>query len=387
MPAAATMRAVIDSRSALDPRATGIGRYAKAIVEHIPAADPDASYVAWHLDPKGVRGGLFPAAPNLIVVAGRFPNRWYEPVSSRLGLPKIDRAVGAYDVLLAPNFLPPATSGTRSVPVVHDLAFDVVPGSAPHIDARWRRRFVTHLLSAPRVIVPSSSTRDDLLRLYEVDPARVDVVHHGTAATFVPAPDVVVEDVRRRYDISPAPFALFVGGIEPRKNLEVLVAAFAETATGVADVQLVIAGGGVAWFPQAEASLDSAIQRLPAGARSRVIRTGYVSDDDRAALMTGATFLAYPSSYEGFGFPVLEAFAAGLPVLTSNVSSLPEVAGEAASLVDPSDRGWIATAMETLFSEEATRKRLIDAGRERVGVFSWDACAAATADVLHRACA
>ena len=118
--------------------------------------------------------------------------------------------------------------------------------------------------------------------------------------------------------------------------------AFAES--DAQDLALVIAGGPVRWFPEATERLDAAIEQLPTSVKERIVRTGYVNDRDKLALLSGATVLAYPSLYEGFGFPVLEAFAAGVPVLTSNVSSLPEVAGEAAVLVDPADVHAIAKA-------------------------------------------
>jgi glycosyltransferase involved in cell wall biosynthesis len=124
------------------------------------------------------------------------------------------------------------------------------------------------------------------------------------------------------------------------------------------------------------------IQSLPGGA-TRIVRTGYVSERDKAALLTGATVLAYPSRYEGFGFPVLEGFAAGVPVLTSDVSSLPEVAGEAAVLVDPDDEDAIGAELAHLFADEDLRNMLRAAGHARVARFTWEATARATAQVLH----
>src|SRR5712691_2036709 len=118
-PPLAPMRAVIDGRSALDATRTGIGHYTAHIVRHLPLADPGGEYVAWHLDPKcGRRGAFSGVLPNLTEAVGRFPNRWFEPVSSRLGVPRIDRTVGRFDTLLATNFLPPATLGNGIVLVV-----------------------------------------------------------------------------------------------------------------------------------------------------------------------------------------------------------------------------------------------------------------------------
>ena len=141
------------------------------------------------------------------------------------------------------------------------------------------------------------------------------------------------------------------------------------------------------WFPEATERLDAAIESLPTSAKQRIVRTGYVNDRDKLALLSGATILAYPSLYEGFGFPVLEAFAAGVPVMTSNVSSLPEVAGEAAVLVDPADTHAIAKALSELVGDADLRAVLSAAGVARASRFTWEATARATAAVLREAAA
>lgn len=379
------MRVVVDARPALEARKTGVGHYTTHILRALPSADPVDEITAWYLHAKGLLRPhpLFPGVPGLQEKASRIPRRVFESLSGRLGEPRIERFVD-FDVLLATNFLPPATSSPGVVLVVHDLAFRKFPETAPHVNAGWLHRFEAWLARAARLIVPSVSARDDLRELYGVDPDRIDAIHHGVDAhAFRPAPAPVVADVRRRFEIS-GPYALFVGGIEPRKNLERLVRAFGRLR-GLDDVSLVIAGGPVRWFPQAVQQLDDAIAALPAGVRSRVIRTGYVSQADKVALMTGATLMVYPSRYEGFGFPVMEAFAAGLPVLTSNVSSLPEVAGDAAELVDPDDTDAIAEALERMLQDRDLLDNLAAAGVARVSGFTWEATARATAATLHRA--
>ena len=382
------MKVVVDARPALGPRPTGVGRYAREILRYLPAADPDADYVAWYLHAKGLirPRAFFPdAAPNLTERASRFPARIYQPLSWRSGFPRIEWLVGDYDLFLATNFLPPATGRPgKVVPVVHDLAFASYPETAPHVDQRWRRRLLEVVSAAPGVIVPSTSVQEDLLRFApSLDPARVHVVHHGVAqAAFTAAPAPVVHDVLRRFAIG-GRYALFLGGIEPRKNLPRLVQAFGSFADP--DAWLVIAGGAVNWFPKASAQVDDAVAALPPQVRARVVRTGYVSDPDRLALLSGAEILAYPSLGEGFGFPVLEAFAANVPVLTSNVSSLPEVAGDAAVLVDPTDPGSIAAGLDELFSDADLRAMLIAKGLARVTRFTWERCAKTTAQALHEA--
>ena len=379
------MRAVIDARPALDSRRTGVGLYAQQIIRHVPHADPDHEYVAWYLHAKGLfRPRRFfegIKADNLSEKASRFPARVFGPLSSRVGVPRIEWSVN-FDVLLATNFLPPATHRDGVVLVVHDLAHERLTGTAPHMDARWRRAFDRWSAKAAGVIVPSDATRADLLAGHEVDPERIHVTPLGVdVAAFAPSSDAAVDAVRRKYGIG-GPYALFVGGIEPRKNVETLVEAFATLAPGT---RLVIAGGPVRWDPTASERLDDTIGALAPATRARIIRTGYVNDQEKVSLLTGATLLAYPSLYEGFGFPVLEAFAAGVPVLTSTTSSLPEVAGEAAVLVDPRDPVAIAEGLAQLFDDEDLRGMLSAAGLIRASKFTWERTARLTAEALHAA--
>jgi glycosyltransferase involved in cell wall biosynthesis len=379
------MRAVIDARPALDPRRTGVGQYAQQLIRHLPHADPSSEYVAWYLHARGLfRPRSFFSgvhASNLTEKASRFPARVFGPMSSRFGVPRIEWSV-EFDVLLATNFLPPATRSPGVVMVVHDLAYERLPETAPHMDDRWRRQFDSWLRRAAGVLVPSHSTKRDLLESHRVDEARVHVTPLGVdMGAFAPAPREAIDAARRKHGID-QPYALFVGGIEPRKNLEALVRAFATTTSGT---RLVIAGGSVRWDPKAAERLDAAIAKLPSPARARIVRTGYVGDREKIALMSGATMLVYPSLYEGFGFPVLEGFAAGLPVLTSDVSSLPEVTGDAALTVDPRDELAIAAGIEQLFDDPDLRAMLSAAGFTRAARFTWEATARCTAQALHAA--
>jgi glycosyltransferase involved in cell wall biosynthesis len=379
------MRTVIDARPALDPRRTGVGHYTVAVLRHVPVFDPEHRYVAWYLDVRGTlqhRRWFSGWAPNLRERATRVPTRVFAPMSVRTGLPRLEWLAGRFDVALATNFLPPPTASPGVVLVVHDLAFDHLPETAPHHNARWRRMFDHWLDRAAGVIVPSEATRGDLMRFHEVDPELVDVIAHGTDAdAFRPASPADVDAVRRRYGIG-GRYVLFLGGLEPRKNLEPLVRAFGSLGDGT---WLVIAGGRVNWAPEYEDRVERAIAQLPASVRSRIVRTGYVVDEERRALLSGAEILAYPSLYEGFGFPVLEGFAANVPVLTSEVSSLPEVAGEAAVLVDPHDASAIAKGLGELLQDEDLRNVLRAAGTARVASYTWERCARGTVAALHRA--
>jgi len=380
------VRVVLDARPAVDPRRTGVGMYADALVRHLPAAMPDDRLAAWYLDVRGIgrRPGRFVGtAANLSEHATRIPSRLFGPVSSRIGLPRVEWLAGASELFVATNYLPPPTRSRGVVLVVHDLAFETMPETAPHHDARWRRSFARWLRRASAVIVPSAATRDELFAHHGVESSKVTVVLHGTDAdAFSPVPPQEVEAVRARFAI-PGPYIVFLGGLEPRKNLERLIHAFGLIEQ--TDVSLVIVGGAVRWAPDYAEQVDAAVAGLSPGARERVVRVGYVDDVDRRALLSGAEILAYPSRAEGFGFPVLEGFAANVPVLTSTTSSLPEVAGDAAVLVDPEDPDAIAGGLRELLEDADLRNVLRAAGTARVASFTWQRCARETAAVLRRA--
>ena len=372
----APVRIAIDARPASDAEPTGVGHYTRRMLQHLPNAMPMAELVAWHR-PGG--GAGIPRFPNLTEHVSRIPNV-LEPVWRRLEVPRLERQI-RFDALLATNFLPPPTRSDGVVLVVHDLAFEVMPEAGPGFGERWRRRFDGWLRRSAAVIVPSASAKTDLLERHRIDETRVLVIAHGADPFERPPPDEI-ERVRESFGIG-GPFALFVGGIEPRKNLRALVEAFARIRD--ADPWLVIVGGRVRWAPNGVKTLRAQVDELPDDVRRRVVLTGYVTDEQKRGLLAGATTLAYPSLYEGFGFPVLEGFAAGVPVLTSTAASLPEVAGDAAISVEPDDVGAIEDGLARLFRDAELRERLVAAGRARLPMFTWEGSAAATAEVLRGA--
>jgi glycosyltransferase involved in cell wall biosynthesis len=383
------LRIAIDARSALSAERTGIGHYARELILRLPEVDPDATYVAWYLNARRLlrpwrRGRrFFPRRPNLIERWSPIPARVFGRLSARYDWPPLDGLL-RFDVLLAPNFVPPPTRTSRVVITVHDLAFQRFPGTAPLVTRRWLTRLAGAVARAAEIIVPSAATEADLLDLYGVEAERVTVIHHGIDHdTFRPAGAMEVERVRRRYGIE-GPYLLFVGGLEPRKNLPALLRAYATLPDGIRP-SLVLAGASVPWNPEGRVGLNDALLRLPPDVRGAVALTGYVADPDRAALYTGAAAFVFPSLYEGFGFPVLEAMACGTPVVTSSVSSLPEVAGSDAVLVDPTDVESIAHGLHQALEDGDLVRRLRAAGPVRASRFTWDQAARATARVLHRA--
>ena len=380
------MRVVVDSRAAVFPHKTGVGFYTWHLLRVLPRLDPTTTYVAWYLDARSLLGGPRSplrelAATNLLPRPTPIPARWFQRMSERFDVPRVEWFARS-DVLFAPNFVPPPTRSRRLVVTVHDLAFRLFPQTAPHSTRSWLARIERTLAQASRIITVSESTRRDLLELYDVDPGRVSVIPLGVdRARFRPSERDAIDLVRSRFGLN-GPYLLYLGGIEPRKNLRSVLVAFARLGP---DVRLVIAGSGVEWNPEGPVLLQKALDSLPPEARRRVVRTGYVSEGDKVALLSGAGALVYPSLYEGFGLPVLEAMACGTPVVTSDRSSLPEVAGEGALYVDPSDPEVIAAAIEMVLSDSQLRTQLRETGMEQAARFTWEETARRTVEVLREA--
>jgi glycosyltransferase involved in cell wall biosynthesis len=382
------VRIAVDARPAAFPQKSGIGYYTWHLLRRLPLVDRGSSYVAWYLNFRALLGkGRHPFGrdlpPNLLERSTPFPARLFERLSERFDRPRIERFV-RFDVLFAPNFVPPPNRAKRLVLTVHDLAFRLFPETAPQSTRWWLARLDRALASASRVIAVSEATRKDLIDLYGVAEDRITVVPHGVDHDlFHPSPPGEVVKVRQRFGIE-GPYLLSLGGIEPRKNLPRLIEAFSRLPADL-DPMLVVAGGGAEWNPEGPNLLRSALSALPENVRRRIVLTGYVGEQDKAALLGGAEALVYPSLYEGFGLPVAEAMACGTPVITSNVSALPEVAGGAALLVDPSDPGAIAQEMERLLRDDELKERLSTAGTLRAAGFDWEETARRTAAVLHQA--
>jgi glycosyltransferase involved in cell wall biosynthesis len=311
------------------------------------------------------------------------PSWWFERLTERFELPRVEW-FARFDVLFAPNFVPPPTRARRLVVTVHDLAFRRHPETAPQSTRWWLARIDRTLERAARIIAVSEATKRDLIELYGVEAERVAVIPHGVdGEVFHPSTREEVDRIRRRYAID-GPYLLSLGGLEPRKNLPNLVRAFARLPSDERPT-LVLAGGSVEWNPEGRDALHATLRELPPGVRDGVVLTGYVGEQDKVALLGGAEALVYPSLYEGFGLPVLEAMACGTPVVTSDVSALPEIAGDAALLVDPRDPEAIASAMTRILGEVDLRRDLAERGSSRAAGFTWEKTARSTAEVLHEA--
>lgn len=251
----------------------------------------------------------------------------------------------------------------RVTATIHDMTCWLLPELHPAANLRAERNFGELLRRADAAIAVSQSTKDDSVRTLGLPPEKITVIHPGVAPPFFEVTPEETERVRRQYRLA-RPIVLFIGTIEPRKNLDTLLDAYESLPASVREEFEMVIAGPMGWAqPATQARLE----------RTRYL--GYLPETDIAPLTAAAAVFAFPSLYEGFGFPVAQALAAGVPVVTSNVSSLPEIAGDAAVLVDPRSVGEVRDALSRLLLSAGMREELARRGRCRARQFRWEECA------------
>ena len=337
---------------------TGVGRYTRALAIALEAAGVEVVRYAVALRGSPEQGRD--------VVRVRAPARLAQAGWQAMGGPAIERFTGPVDIVHATNFVLPPLRRARGVVTVHDLSFwrgDTFPGGK-----RLRSLVPWSVERAAAVIVPTRAIAVELTGRLDVAPERVAVTPEGVADSFfgaTPLGDLALQ----RMGIS-RPFALAVGTLEPRKNLLRLLRAWEAVADSMQQWTLVLAGPK-GWGPG-----------LPA--TRNVVPIGWVGDETLPGLLAASELFCYPSLYEGFGLPPLEAMATGTACLVGRYSAAEEVLGAAALLVDPTDVGAIASGLEALTDPKARRRREL-IGKARAAEFTWARCARATMEVYATA--
>ncbi|MGE0812136.1 MAG: glycosyltransferase family 4 protein [Vicinamibacterales bacterium] len=366
------MRIAIDARKLHD---FGIGTYIRNLVTEIGAQDPVSHYVIL-TRPEDV-GTAAAAGPNFEAVVETA--RPYS-VGEQWRIPRAVARARA-DLLHEPHYVLPLLTRCRTVVTIHDCIHLRFPEYLPNRSAFAYAHAMIRLAArkADRVLTVSEASKRDILHYTGLAPDQVQVVYNGIDARFTAVPDEeAVDRVRQRFQLT-HPFVLYVGNIKPHKNLERLIAAFAAVrADGPDDLKLVVIGDETSKHP----TVRHAVHRHRLDKHVRFF--GFQPAPTLVIFYRLARVFAFPSLYEGFGLPPLEAMANGTPVVTSNVSSLPEVAGDAALLVDPYDVGAIAEGLRRALTDEALRQDLIARGRARVQDFSWTRATARTLEVYRQ---
>lgn len=350
----------------------GIGRYVRELVAALTRQAATSNYKLFVAGASPTRLPP-PPANNFIWKATPLTPTWLARIWHRAHIPiPVEVFTGSIDLYHATDFvLPPTRRSTRTLLTVHDLSFIKVPeATSPNLKAYLSSVVPRSARRADYILADSEATKNDLIELYRISPDRIAVLLSGVDGRFAPVTDqTTLRLVREKYGIGMSPYIFSVGTVQPRKNYVRLIKALAALRMEKYDIHLVIAGGK-GW-------LDNPIYRAIDDTHMNefVHMIGFVDEADLPALYSEATCFAFPSLYEGFGLPVLEAMGCRTPVVTSNISSLPEAAGDAALMVDPYNLDAITTAIKQVIDDEALRGALIRKGVERSKQFTWDRAA------------
>ncbi|MCC7353156.1 MAG: glycosyltransferase family 4 protein [Anaerolineae bacterium] len=356
-------------------RGAGINGYIYHLLHELPAAAARLQFIVYLHDRR------FVPTPGSTLAMRRSrwatTNPWARILWEQSGLAWASRRE-RLNLLHGLAYVTPLAASCPTVVTVHDISFVRFPQAFRAANRHYLSTFTRlSVRRAARVIAVSAHTRDDLVRTWAIPPEKITVVPNGLDAAFHPEEVTAAAEFRRRRGL-PERFILSVGTLEPRKNLARLVQAYAAaTAEGGRQVKLVLAGGK-GWDYQ---EIFSQVEGL--GLTQDVLFPGFVPADELPWWYRAAAVFAYPSLYEGFGLPVLEAMASGTPVMTSTASSLPEVAGDAALLVDPYDVDAMAQAILRLLNDQALRGELVARGLRRASSFSWARTATETITVYQ----
>jgi len=354
-------------------RRTGIGVFVGEMVAHLAQRD-DLELSGYAVTWRG-RDRLADAVPPGMAIAHRpMAARPLHQAWMRSDHPRIDRWIGRHDVVWGTNYVVPPTKAPGQLVSVYDLT----PLRFPQLADEHTRTFPPLIRRALRrgawVHTMSQFVADEIVEHFDADPERVRVVAGGIRAT----PHVEPASLRPELRALVGPrYVLALGTVEPRKDLPTLVAAFDALAAEDPDLRLVIAGAD-GWGAEA---LTTAVDR--ARHRARIVRLGWLEESDRPALMSAAAVYAYPSIYEGFGLPPLEAMTAGVPVVATRAGSLPEVCRDGADLVPVGDVEALATSIGRILLDDERRADLVRRGEAVAASYSWGTAAADFATLLH----
>jgi glycosyltransferase involved in cell wall biosynthesis len=358
----------IDARKLKD---FGIGSYVRNLV-HAIARRPEARAYRFRVYVRGADRDALPGLPdNFAIVEEESPGYSVSELT-RFAWRLLRERLDLYH---ATHYVIPPLARPRAVVTIHDIIHVLYPQFLPSRAALLYARVMIRraLRRADRIITVSYNSKRDLVDYFGIPPARIDVIYNGVAAPFRPdIPRPERERVAARYGLS-RPYLLFLGGEKPHKNVRNVIRAFAEARRARALPHALVLAGPM---PSNRSRVDALIDALELG--TRVVRTGIVPDEDLPGLFAGADAFLYPTLYEGFGLPVVEAMACGVPVLTSSTSALQEIAGGYAYLVDPMDVDSIARGIVDLATDAARRAEFAALGARRALEFSWDRAAEQT---------
>ena len=369
-------RVLVDATSVPADRGA-LGRYVDGLIAALHRADADLAVACQRSDEERYAA----LAPGSRVVVGppAIAHRTARQAWEQTGLPFVAKQVGAR-VIHAPYYTTPLRSDVPVVVTVHDVTYFTEPEMHDPVKATYVKSATrTAVRRAARLIVPSKATRDELVRLLNADPTRIDVAYHGVDHDIFHRPsEDEVRGVSDRLGLHGHPYIGFLGALEPRKNVPNLIRGWARAVAGRDDAPALVLAGGGGWDDE----VDAALAGVPA--QLRVLRPGYLRWSSLPGFFGGALVVALPSRGEGFGLPVLEAMSCGACVLTTHRSSLPEVGGDAVAYTEPAADD-IGAALGALIGDDDRRRALAEAAAARAAEFTWTASAEAHLASYQRA--
>jgi len=369
----------IDVRCLTEGRRTGVEEYTINLLKEVFRLDTQNEYRLFFNSWKDSQADLtwIKEFPQVKLFKFKIPNKILNLCFWYLNWPKIDQMLGGVDVFFMPNLTFAALSQkTKLIITLHDLSFERYPEMFS-----WKRRLWHYLVEprklcrqAEKIIAVSESTKNDLVNLYKISPEKISVIYNGLADKFrvIDRNDKQLIAVKERYQL-PYRFVLYLGTIEPRKNISSLIKAFnqlknqarAENNEELNKYKLVIAGQDGWLMKDIWREIDSSPYRAD------ILQISFVAEEDKEYFYNLSSLFVYPSFFEGFGFPPLEAMRCGVPVITANYSSLPEVVNSGGIMIDPYRPSEIATAMWEILTNKTLREKLIQKGLEQAQKFNW----------------
>jgi len=360
------MRIGINASPAFKKNRTGVEEYAFLIIKNLAML------------PEAGKHQFFLYAKESDCVLEKFPDnfkikRLNSPILWAQGRLSFENLICGLDVFFSPVHVLPAIHPKKSVVTIHGLEFERVPEMYPFLHRQYLRMATRYaVLNAKKIIAVSENTKKDIVELYQVSPEKITVIHHG-----VGGPKNISSE-EKKYDF---PYILFLGTKEKKKNIFGLIKSFEiiKEKYGVLH-KLVLVGGR----PNQKFYKEEKVKEIINKSRFKedIINLDFVPEEEKQRLLSGAEIFVYPSFYEGFGMPVLEAQLSGVPVITSNISALPEIAGKGALKINPKDTKEMAEAIYKVIFDKKVKEDLIRSGKENALGFVWEECAKKTLALL-----
>ena len=380
----------VDIRNLMSPIRTGVGEYTYELLNAIFKIDKETQYWLFYNSHTDVSEHTpLWSQNNIHYVVTKWPNKLFNASIKILGWPKLDKLIsrtGKLDYFFSPNFNFTALSkDVKHILTVHDLSFKFFPQffSAKQRLWHWAVNPKKQCQQATAIFTLSENTKRDIVDYYKISPEKIHASGGGVSRLFTQPQTVIPTNVeesislRKKYNL-PNKFILFLGTVEPRKNIIGLIEAFELACSSLSsNYSLVIAGGGRGWKNK-----KIYARALASPLRDKIEFIGYVDAQDKPGLYSLSELFVYPSFYEGFGFPVLEAMTMGVPVITSNRSSLPEITNQAAYLINPNRPAEISDAIVKMLTDEKLREHFKKMGLEQIKKFSWEPAAKQWLDLI-----